>query len=330
MPHDISSLFNNPATKDHWIKRAIAYIIDSVILYVISFIIIMIGVMFLIGSVIGGAMAGNPVAGVAGGFAIMFIFILIAIVFTILYWIYFDAKGGTPGKKILKLTPVALQGQMTYSKAAIRNGSKIVGGFIGAVVEGAIGIIFVGLAIEFIIVLLDMYLGITSSDDPRQKYTDNLAGTTVIRTDMQENIDDLRHIPPVTTPTPTTTTPTTPTPTPTSTPTQETEAEETTTLTTPTDMVEEPKPTTVIKEPEMKTETGADESEKLLKSQDEIVKKFSEFFELDEERALALYQAGYKRLEDFKDAIVEDIIMVEKINPTIARTIINKISDLPL
>ena len=196
MPHTFSSIFANPTTKDHWIKRAIAYIIDSVILFVISFVIIMIGAMLFIGAVIGGATSGNPVGGVFGGLLILFVFILLAFIITILYWIILDAKGGTIGKKLMKLTPIALQGEMGYTKAAIRNGSKIVGGFIGAMVEGAVGIILIGLIIELIIVFLDWYLGITSNEDPRMKFTDKIAGTTVIRTDIQENIDDLKFVTP--------------------------------------------------------------------------------------------------------------------------------------
>ena len=49
-----------------------------------------------------------------------------------------------------------------------------------------------------------------------------------------------------------------------------------------------------------------------------------ELFEIDEQRALELYNAGYKKLDDLGDAIIEDLIMVDKINPTIARNIISK------
>ena len=81
---------------------------------------------------------------------------------------------------------------------------------------------------------------------------------------------------------------------------------------------------------EVKTPFIRDEEKKKLDTQDKTVKRYSEFFEIDEVRALALYNAGYKHLEDFKDAIVDDLIMVEIINPTIARLIIKKMSNEPL
>lgn len=328
MPHDISSIFANPIMKDHWIKRGIAYIIDTVIIYIITIIIIMVGTMIFIGSVIGGAMSGNPVGGVFSGLLILFVFILIAIIFTIVYWIYFDAKGGTPGKRILRLKPVALDGNMGYVKAAIRNGSKIVGGFIGGMVEGFIGIMFIGLLIEFIIVFLDLYIGITGGgDDPRQKYTDKMAGTTVIRLDIQENVEDMKYISPI----PQTTPVSAPTPEPVMEPSAESTSEpaaESTTQPKPesTASTDELEPAPKKEASKIESKPSTEKSVELPASQDEVVKKYSEFFGIDEERAMALYDAGYKQLSDFDDAIAEDLIIVEKINPTIAREIVKKVS----
>ncbi|UCE73856.1 MAG: RDD family protein [Methanomassiliicoccales archaeon] len=179
-------IMNDQQLKDHWIKRVVGYIIDEVIIYVVMFIIILIGVVILVGAAIGGAMTGNALAGVVGGLLILIFLILVAILFSIIYWVYFDAHGGTPGKKIMNLRPVALEGDMTYVKAAIRNGSKIVGGFIGAMVENLVGIMFIGVIIASIIVLFDAYLGLDKGEDPRRKFTDFIAGTTVIRTDTTE------------------------------------------------------------------------------------------------------------------------------------------------
>ena len=55
-----------------------------------------------------------------------------------------------------------------------------------------------------------------------------------------------------------------------------------------------------------------------------------EFFRISEARALDLYDAGYKHFKDIEDAIVQDLIMVNDINPTVAREIIDKISNDPL
>jgi uncharacterized RDD family membrane protein YckC len=310
MADGIGSIFSNPDRKDHWIKRGIAYIIDSVIITVIYIIIVLTGTMIFVGSVVGGAMTGNAVGGVFGGLLILFLFILIAIIFSIAYWIYFDAKGGTPGKKFMKLTPIALIGEMSYTKAAIRNGSKIVGGFIGGMIEGAVGIMLIGFLIELIIVFLDMYLGITSGKDPRQKYTDIIADTTVIRTDVQEDVEGMRYVPPAPIPVPAAPPPPISKSEPTLEPATKTEPE-----TVPTHLSE------------VDSTTKEQVPEKKILSREDTVKKYAELFEINEERALELYKAGYKSLEDLKDAIVEDLILVDKINPTIARRIIKKMQN---
>jgi uncharacterized RDD family membrane protein YckC len=312
----LGGIFDNPKRKDHWIKRGVAYIIDSIIITVVYVIIVMIGTMIFIGSVIGGAMSGDPIGGTFGGLLILFLFIIIAMFFSIAYWIYFDAKGGTPGKKFMKLKPISLVGEMTYTKAAIRNGSKIVGGFIGGMIEGAVGIMLIGFLIELIIVILDTYMGITSGKDPRQKYTDTMADTTVVRTDLEEDVEGMRFIPAL------------PVPTTTNAPVQEPglRAAGTTKNENTDDDSKEPPQELPLKEPAKEDESAKD-LEKKLEEQNEIIQKYIEFFEITEERAQVLYDSGYKRLADFKDAIAEDLVMVEKINPTIARNIVKKMDN---
>ena len=314
MAGDIGSVLNNPLRKDHWIKRGIAYIIDSIIIYVVFVIIVMLGTFLMVGAIIGGAMTGAPIAGVAGGLMILFALIIVAIVFSIGYWIYFDAKGGTPGKKFMKLRPIALQGEMDYTKAAIRNGSKIVGGFIGSMVEGAVGIVLIGLVIEIIIVLLDVYLGITSGKDPRQKYTDTIANTTVVRTDIEEDVEGMRYVPSL------------PTPPPMPAPISPPEPQEISSSASTQKSASTPEhDTTPLTLTEAESASVKKEPEEIALTKTETVEKYMELFEINQERASELYDAGYKRLEDFQDAIVEDLILVDKINPTIARSIINKI-----
>ena len=181
----IDKVMKDQQLRDHWVKRGFAYIIDSVIIAVVMIMIIMLGAVIFIGSVIGGAMTGNPVGGVFGGLLILFIFLLLALVFSVAYWIYFDAKGGTPGKRLMKLKPVALQGEMDYSKATVRNLSKILGGFFAGLIFSNLILIILA---ESLIILVDVFVGISRGEDPRRKYTDFLANTTVVRTDIAETI----------------------------------------------------------------------------------------------------------------------------------------------
>ncbi|UCG69331.1 MAG: RDD family protein [Thermoplasmata archaeon] len=188
----INKVLKDQQLRDHWVKRGLAYIIDSVIIVVVMIMIMMLGAMIFIGSVIGGAMTGNPVGGVFGGLLILFIFLLLALIFSVVYWIYFDAKGGTPGKRLMKLKPVALQGEMDYSKATVRNLSKIVGGFVAGLIFSNLILI---LLVESLIILIDVFVGISRGEDPRRKYTDFMANTTVVRTDISETFIPGAHLP---------------------------------------------------------------------------------------------------------------------------------------
>lgn len=185
MTEGINKIFKDQQLRDHWVKRGFAYIIDSVIIFLVMIMIIMLGAMIFIGSVIGGAMTGNPVGGVFGGLLILFIFLLVALIFSVAYWIYFDAKGGTPGKRLMKLRPVALQGEMDYSKATVRNLSKILGGFFAGLIFSNLILVIL---VESLIILIDVFIGISRGEDPRRKYTDFMANTTVVRTDITETI----------------------------------------------------------------------------------------------------------------------------------------------
>ncbi len=64
---------------------------------------------------------------------------------------------------------------------------------------------------------------------------------------------------------------------------------------------------------------GGDE---FLKEAD-IVGEFMESFGVSRDKAQNLYDAGYSHWGDFSEAIPEDLLMVEGINPTISRRIIS-------
>jgi uncharacterized RDD family membrane protein YckC len=187
MVDSIDKVMGNRMLKDHWFRRAVAYIIDSLIIFFVTVVLLILVVAIVISLTLGGAVYGNPMAGLAAGILILFIFVLIIFAFSIAYWVYFDAKGGTPGKRFMKLKPMAISGKMDYPKALIRNLSKIVGGFIGSWAGNIAGGLLMGIAVEWLIVGLDAYMGISKGEDPRRKFTDFMAGTTVVRTDVTED-----------------------------------------------------------------------------------------------------------------------------------------------
>lgn len=184
----IDRIQNDTQLRDHWVRRGFAYIIDEIIIMVVITVMILLATMIMVGSIIGGGLSGSPtgaVAGVFGGIAFFFVILALTFVFTIVYWIYFDANGGTLGKKLLKLRVVSVSGDVDYRAAAVRNGSKIVGGIVVSMVTGNS---LWGVVIVAAIVMLDVFIGLNrEGGDPRQKYMDTMAGTYVVREDVEEH-----------------------------------------------------------------------------------------------------------------------------------------------
>jgi uncharacterized RDD family membrane protein YckC len=128
----------------------VAFIIDSIIIGIVAYIIYFFAFLAIITS--GGVwLLWGP-------------FLLLGFVLGILellYFMFMDASyGGTLGKKILGLQVQMVNGsKVTFDKAFIRNISKIF----------------------WLFLLIDWILGIaTPGPDQRQKYTDRIAGTTVV------------------------------------------------------------------------------------------------------------------------------------------------------
>jgi uncharacterized RDD family membrane protein YckC len=134
---------------NHWLIRLVAFIIDSIIIGIVAFIIYFVAIVALISS--GGLYLWGP-------------FLLLAFILGILellYFMFMDAYyGGTLGKRILGLQVQMVNGgKVTLDKAFIRNISKIF----------------------WLFLLLDWIIGVaTQGPDQRQKYTDRIAGTTVV------------------------------------------------------------------------------------------------------------------------------------------------------
>ncbi|MDH3364632.1 MAG: RDD family protein [Thermoplasmata archaeon] len=80
-----------------------------------------------------------------------------------LYSSLFDyAVGGTIGKLLMRMKAVAMKGSLSFSQALMRNATKVFG----------------------LLLLLDWVIGMAvETKDPRQKWTDQLAHTSVIAHD---------------------------------------------------------------------------------------------------------------------------------------------------
>jgi len=137
---------------NHWLIRLVAFIIDTIIIGIVAAIIYAVAIFALISS---------------GGFWVFWgPFVLLAFILGILELLYFmfmdSSYGGTLGKRILGLHVQTVNGgKVTFDKAFIRNISKIF----------------------WLFLLIDWILAIaTPGQDPHQKYTDRIAGTTVVST----------------------------------------------------------------------------------------------------------------------------------------------------
>jgi len=137
---------------NHWLYRLIAYIIDSIIAGIPAYIIYYVVILSVIYS---GAIF----------FAWWLFWLLLPLIFGIIEVLYFvilevSFGGATVGKKVLGLQVQMVNGsKVTFDKSFIRNISKILWFFL--IIDWLVGVAMPG-------------------RDRRQKYTDRIAGTTVV------------------------------------------------------------------------------------------------------------------------------------------------------
>jgi uncharacterized RDD family membrane protein YckC len=143
-----SLIGSNKQLQDHWVRRILAAILDAII-FIILYIVF--SVFF--------AMASIVIPG--GVFVLPFI---PGIIWFCYFFILEGMNGASMGKRFMNLRVVPTMGEMDFGKAAIRNISKIYGLFF----------------------LVDWLIGFVTEGDPRQRFMDRLANTTVVRTDAQE------------------------------------------------------------------------------------------------------------------------------------------------
>jgi uncharacterized RDD family membrane protein YckC len=143
----------------HWIYRLIALIIDSIITGIVGWIIyalLISPLLFTQTTYFGITVVTAPWWG--GVFLLPFIYGIILVLYSAIFEV--SLGGMTIGKKLLGLqVQTTSGGKVTFDKAFLRNISKIYP----------------------LLLLLDWLLGILSSGNKMQKYTDRMAGTVVVQ-----------------------------------------------------------------------------------------------------------------------------------------------------
>jgi hypothetical protein len=137
----------NKALQDHWLRRFVAIIIDSII---VSVIVTVLGIFLIFFGFF------------AWGWILTWVFLFLYVIVLEL------SMGATIGKKLMSLQVVGIQEQRTPVMVLLRNISKIFG----------------------ILLFIDWIVGMLTPGDPRQKYTDRLAGCTVQRTDQKAYMEE--------------------------------------------------------------------------------------------------------------------------------------------
>ncbi len=145
-------IWHDSKLQDHWIRRLVAFVIDSIIVavaIVIFVAIVTIPLMLL------AAATGLP-WGIFNPLAFPFFIGLLSILyFSMMEFLY----GGTFGKKVMNLKTVRTDGRHPSLDAVfVRNLSKI----------------------YWILILLDVIIGLATAGDAYQKISDRMVGTTVI------------------------------------------------------------------------------------------------------------------------------------------------------
>ncbi len=139
-----------------WLRRVIAFAIDSIILLVI--LAILNAILALILLVPSFVFSFDLFGGLFSGFS--------ALLGLIIVWGYYTLFEGstnaTIGKRIMDLRVRPLRSRMSYTKAFIRNFTKA------------------WIPIIVLLFLLDLIIGLATEGDPRQRFSDVIADTSVV------------------------------------------------------------------------------------------------------------------------------------------------------
>ena len=146
----------NPALQNLWIKRVIAFIVDSIIIGIIFvitsiiFAVLLLPVRLITVDIFTGLFAGVST-------------ILSPLIVYGYYTIFEGSYNATIGKMFLGLKVMPLRGgRMSYKKAFVRNLTKPWNWIIA------------------VLFLLDLLVGFATEGDPRERFMDTIAGTVVV------------------------------------------------------------------------------------------------------------------------------------------------------
>jgi len=138
---------HDPLLQQHWVKRIIAIVIDSIIVGIVT-TIVMVAAFFPL-------FLANPL----GFFNWMSFPFAMGLIYVLYFTITESRYGCTIGKGIFDLEVVAVDGgRPSLESAFIRNISKI----------------------YWVFLILDVIGGFFTAKDPHQKYSDRIAHTTVV------------------------------------------------------------------------------------------------------------------------------------------------------
>jgi len=133
--------------QDHWLRRLVAGVVDGIITWVVAWVIL--------------SFVAIP-ALLMGGAAWFGVFPFLSGVLFFAYASFFESsRGATIGMQIMNLRVTTMEGNVAgLNKSMLRNISKI----------------------HVLLWVIDTLIGMAMVGDPRQKYSDRFAGTTVTST----------------------------------------------------------------------------------------------------------------------------------------------------
>ncbi len=136
---------HNRPLRRHWVARLTAMLLDFAIVVVLS---------ILIGLVLRSSFMGGGLEK----------FLIITNIIVAVFWVFYSAVmeyyfGFTLGKKAMRLRVQSLKGPLFFWKAILRNVSKV----------------------QIVLLVIDTLIGMATGGDPRQRFLDRIANTTVVR-----------------------------------------------------------------------------------------------------------------------------------------------------
>jgi uncharacterized RDD family membrane protein YckC len=145
----IDALIKEPAAQSYWIRRLFALVIDVIIVVIILAVVAVVTVI--------PAFVLSGTAGVVSFF--VGVFSIAAGIIVFLYFVVAEVtRGATFGKHLLHLKVVGPNGNPTLIEALVRNVSKI----------------------YWLLLLLDVVVGLATSKQYTQKFSDKMVGTSVV------------------------------------------------------------------------------------------------------------------------------------------------------